>query len=119
MDDSPVQIVRRSARELGRRQFIRKAAVVGAIVWTVPTIVSIEPAGAADRHSAPPVTPPGAVQQQPPPPPATVAATQQQPGQLPFTGDNQNVEFGVGLAAIAGGTALIIASAEHEHVTTA
>jgi len=121
VENSPHRNATTSAQaELGRRQFMRKAAVAGAIVWTVPTIVSIEPAGAAAGHSGPPVTSTtsttstGGVHQQPPPP-STVGAKQQQPGgQLPFTGDNQSIEVGVGVAAVTAGAAMLLLSAEAE-----
>jgi hypothetical protein len=110
VEDSPHRNATSSdAADLGRRQFMRKAAVAGAIVWTVPTIVSIEPAGAADRHSAPP----GAVVKPPPEVPPEVKAVQQKPdGQLPFTGDNEIVELGVGIAALGAGAAMILMSEE-------
>jgi hypothetical protein len=114
--DSPHQNTTRSAAaDLGRRQFMRKAAVAGTLVWTVPTIVSIQPAGAADRHSARPKPPVGGVVE-PPIVTPTTAATQLGPTRLAFTGDNEIVEFGVGLAALAGGTALILSAAEPERV---
>jgi hypothetical protein len=103
-----------AAADLGRRQFMRKAAVAGAIVWTVPTIISIEPAGATDRHSAPPkppggvVTPPGGVVK----PPPAVAAVHDPHAQLPFTGDNEIVELGIGVAAITAGAAMLLLSDE-------
>jgi hypothetical protein len=108
-----------TAPDLGRRQFLCRAAVAGTVVWTVPTIVSIETAFAADRHSAPPkppVEPVGAVSA-PPAAPAPLAVTKRAgPTQLPFTGDNEVVEFGVGLAAVVGGAALIALGAEAEQV---
>jgi hypothetical protein len=110
VEDSPHRDAPRViAPGLGRRQFMRKAAVAGAIAWTVPTIVSIQPAGAAERHSAPPVKPVGGVKQHP----GTVDATQKHTDpvpQLPFTGDNEIVEMGVGIAAVAGGAAMLFLS---------
>ncbi len=111
MEDSPHRNPSTAAADLGRRQFMRKAAVAGAIVWTVPTIVSIEPAGAADRHSAPP-KPPGSVEK---PPPKEISGRHHDPEQLPFTGDNEIVELGVGAAAIAAGAAMLMLSAEAGH----
>ena len=106
MGDSPHRNATTSAAaDLGRRQFMRKAAVAGAIVWTVPTIVSIEPAVAADRHSAPP----GAVVK---PPPAVGAVHDGPHAQLPFTGDNEIVELGIGVAAITAGAAMLLMSEE-------
>jgi hypothetical protein len=107
--DSPHRNATTSAAAgLGRRQFMRKAAVAGAIVWTVPTIVSIEPAGAVDRHSAPPEPPGGVVK-----PPQEVGPAQRKPdGQLPFTGDNEIVELGVGVAAVTAGAAMLLLGEE-------
>jgi hypothetical protein len=111
--DSPHRNATSAATELGRRQFMRKAAVAGAIVWTVPTIVSIEPAGAADRHSRPPKPPVDPV--------GGVVSTphgdgdgdgQKDAAQLPFTGDNEILELGVGVAAITAGAAMLMLSAE-------
>jgi hypothetical protein len=109
--DSPHRNATSAATELGRRQFMRKAAVAGAIVWTVPTIVSIEPAGAADRHSRPPkppVEPVGGVGSTP----HGDGDSQKDPAQLPFTGDNEILELGVGVAAITAGAAMLMLSAE-------
>lgn len=100
--------------ELGRRQFMRKAAVAGAIVWTVPTIVSLEPAGAAERHSAAP---------RPPKQPQTETNTfdtggaalemgpalpKGLPASLPFTGDNERTGAIIGTGIAAAGAALIV-----------
>jgi hypothetical protein len=110
VEDSPDRNPSSAAADLGRRQFIRKAAVAGAIVWTVPTIVSIEPAGAAERHSTPPK-----------PPVEPISGVSKPPGgekstaQLPFTGDNEVLEFGVGVVAVTAGAAMLMLSAEAEH----
>jgi hypothetical protein len=104
-----------AAAALGRRQFIRKAAVAGAIVWTVPTIVSIEPAGAAERHSTapkPPVEPVSGVVSKPPDGEKSAA-------QLPFTGDNEVLEFGIGVAAVTTGAAMLMLSAESDRALDA
>jgi len=111
VEDSPHRDPTTAKADLGRRQFMRKAAVAGAIVWTVPTIVSIAPAGAADRHSAPPKPPGGVVE----PPPKQIAGKHKDGEQLPFTGDNEIVELGVGTAAIAAGAAMLMLSAEGRH----
>ena len=118
MADSPLQRLPKGS-ELGRRQFIRTAAATGALVWTVPTIISIEPAGASvNRHSAPPKPPVQAVHQSPTPAPPPSPSPGVDATQLPFTGDNQNLELGVAAAAIVGGAALIIAAAEPERRPT-
>lgn len=115
MEESPhTNATTSAAAELGRRQFIRKAAVAGAIVWTVPTIVSIEPAGAAERHSTPPKPPVEPV--------SGVVSTPRgakNSAQLPFTGDNEVLEFGVGVAAVTAGAAMLMLSAEADHTLDA
>ncbi len=114
MEDSPNRNSSSAAAELGRRQFIRKAAVAGAIVWTVPTIVSIEPAGASERHSTPPK-----------PPVKPISGVSKHPdgekdaAQLPFTGDNEILELGIGVAAVTAGAAMLMLSAESEHALEA
>jgi hypothetical protein len=116
VEESPhINATTSAAAELGRRQFIRKAAVAGAIVWTVPTIVSIEPAGAAERHSTPP---------KPPVEPISGVVSRPHDGekdaaQLPFTGDNEVLEFGVGVAAVAAGAAMLMMSAEPDRTLDA
>jgi hypothetical protein len=108
VEHSPHENATSASAALGRRQFMRKAAVAGAIVWTVPTINSIEPAGAADRHSEPPS---GLVKPAPEVAPAhEVSPAHESDGQLPFTGDNEIVEFGVGVTAITAGAAMLLMS---------
>ena len=92
---------------LGRRQFVRRAVVAGAIVWTVPTIVSLEPAGASTtRHSARPVAPPRTPVER-----SVVVPAEPTGGgeakQLPFTGDNEVVEAVVAAGLLAAGVAMV------------
>ena len=57
MGDSPHQSpTPAETADLERRQFLRRAAVAGA-VWAVPTVIAIKPAAAAGLHSAPPEKP--------------------------------------------------------------
>src|SRR5436190_1424119 len=51
--DSPHTPTTPDSADLERRQFLRRAAVAGAI-WAVPTVIAIKPASAAGLHSAPP-----------------------------------------------------------------
>lgn len=98
--------------EIGRRTFIRKAAVAGAIVWTVPTIVSIDPASAATQRGSakpkPPVTPPIVT----PTPMQETGGGEAEGEQLPFTGDNEIIELGVGVAAVTAGAAMLVLGKE-------
>jgi hypothetical protein len=110
----------------GRRDFMRKAAVVGSGAFVVPTIITVDPAD-AQALTSPPPEPPG----QPESPPAeaggspgTVAQpTSTEPNQagrtltttrteLPRTGANLDRLAAAGLAATAGGAALVLWSAE-------
>lgn len=110
----------------GRRDFMRKAAVVGSGAFVVPTIITVDPAD-AQALTSPPPEPPGQHES----PPAEVggspgagaqpAATQaKQAGrtrtttrtELPRTGANLDRLAAAGLAATAGGAALVLWSAE-------
>ena len=110
----------------GRRDFMRKAAVVGSGAFVVPTIITVDPAD-AQALTSPPPEPPG--QHGSPPAeaggsPGTVAqpaATRpNQAGrtrtttrtELPRTGANLDRLAAAGLAATAGGAALVLWSAE-------
>jgi hypothetical protein len=110
----------------GRRDFMRKAAVVGTGAFVVPTIITVDPAD-AQALTSPPPEPPG--QHESPPTeaggsPVTVAQPAgTQPGQadrtrtttrteLPRTGANLDRLAAAGLAATAGGAALLLWSAE-------
>jgi hypothetical protein len=109
----------------GRRAFMRKAAVVGSGAFVVPTIITVDPADAQSLTSPPPEPPqhesPPAEAGGSPGPRAQPAATQpSQAGrtrtttrtQLPRTGANLDRLAGAGLAATAGGAALVLWSAE-------
>lgn len=110
----------RAAAGVDRRQFLRRAAAVGTAAWVVPTIVSIDVAG-AQQITSPPPTPPdedvGAVTVTPPAQqPAGQPAGTQVAGRtaLPRTGVELNQVAVAGLAATAGGAALLLWSAELE-----
>ena len=110
---------------LGRRDFMRKAAVVGTGAFVVPTIVTIDPAD-AQALTSPPPEPPGRSESPPvdlgnPPgtvsPPGTVTRTQRGAratgrSELPRTGADLDRLVAAGLAATAGGAALVLWSAE-------
>ena len=49
---------REAAGATGRRDFMRKAAVVGTGVFVVPTIITVDPAD-AQALTSPPPEPPG------------------------------------------------------------
>ncbi len=111
----------------GRRDFMRKAAVVGTGAFVVPTIITVDPADAQALTSPPPESPgrpesppvdlgssPGTV---PPPAPRTrpnLAADSRATArtELPRTGANLDHLIAAGLAATAGGAALVLWSAE-------
>jgi hypothetical protein len=110
------------AEALDRRQFLRRAAVVGAASWAVPTIVSIDVAGAQQITSPPPEPPPAvdAGEVVAPSAPAPQAAAPL-PGpqvagrdELPRTGMDLDDLAVAGLAATAGGAALLLWSADAE-----
>ena len=104
---------------------MRKAAVVGTGAFVVPTIVTIDPAD-AQALTSPPPEPPGRSESPPvdlgnPPgtvsPPGTVTRTQRGAratgrSELPRTGADLDRLVAVGLAATAGGAALVLWSAE-------
>lgn len=107
-----------------RRQFLRRAAVVGTGAFLVPTIITIAPVDAQEITSPPP---------EPPAPPtevggSTISRTPTAPlagGQvagarvagrttLPRTGAELDDLLVAGLAATAGGAALVLWSADTE-----
>lgn len=105
----------------GRRDFMRKA-VVGTSAFVVPTIITVDPAD-AQALTSPPPEPPG----RPESPPAETGGTpatvsRRAPGanrnpaggrtELPRTGTNLDRLVAAGLAATAGGAALVLWSAE-------
>jgi hypothetical protein len=95
---------------LARRQFLLKAAVAGTAVWVVPSIIAIQPAGAADLNSRPPKHVDQVVDPIAKPPPA-VADTQ-----LPFTGDDSDDLIIAGLAATAAGASLMFLTHAGAHM---
>jgi hypothetical protein len=110
----------------GRRDFMRKAAVVGSGAFVVPTVITVDPAD-AQALTSPPPEPPGQHESPPaeaggsPGTGAQSAATQPtQAGrtrtttrtELPRTGANLDRLAAAGLAATAGGAALVLWSAE-------
>lgn len=106
------QHVRAAAGKVDRRQFLRRAVVVGTTVWAVPTIVSIDVAG-AQQITSPPPRPPGVGED---------TVTPQQPAGTPVGGRTTLPRTGIelddlalaGLAATAGGAALLLWSADLE-----
>jgi hypothetical protein len=110
----------------GRRDFMRKAAVVGSGAFVVPTIITVDPAD-AQALTSPPPEPPGRPESPPAEAggaPGTVAQPtgrrRNQAGrtrttertELPRTGANLDRLAAAGLAATAGGAALVLWSAE-------
>jgi hypothetical protein len=112
----------------GRRDFMRKAAVVGTGAFVAPTIITVDAAG-AQALTSPPPEPPG----QPGSPPSDVGgapgtvtprATGTQPSaqatgsratgrtELPRTGADLDRLVVAGLAATAGGAALVLWTAD-------
>ena len=109
-----------------RRDFMRKAAVVGSGAFVVPTIITVDPAD-AQALTSPPPEPPGRPESPPAEAggaPGTVAQPtgrrRNQAGrsgttartELPRTGANLDRLAAAGLAATAGGAALVLWSAE-------
>ena len=118
MDDA--KHLRSSAGNADRRQFLRRAALVGTTVWAVPTIVTIDVAGSQQMTSPPPTRPPAVGNVTDPRLPAQQTAAQSTPTQvagrteLPRTGIELNEVAVAGLAATVGGAALVLWSAELE-----
>jgi hypothetical protein len=101
-----------------RRQFLRRAAVVGASTFVAPIILTVEPAGAQQITSPPPEppSPPTEVggstvsrSPEPAPAPRTQVAGRTT---LPRTGAELDDLVMAGLAATAGGAALVLWSAD-------
>ncbi|HYZ98685.1 MAG TPA: twin-arginine translocation signal domain-containing protein [Acidimicrobiales bacterium] len=112
----------RTGDDVGRRDFLRKAAVVGTGAFVVPTIVTVDPAD-AQAVTSPPPQPPGQAQPGAPAdvrgPQPGVAAGKQPPkpqdaggGELALTGMDLDKLAVAGLAATAGGAALLLWSAD-------
>ena len=114
MGDTPHQAsTPPGSADLERRQFLRRAAVAGAI-WAVPTVIAIKPASAAGLHSAPP-KPPLPVDRVPPSAVDPVAIKDPKatgPTELPFTGADVEELTAAGLAVTAAGAALLFLSGE-------
>ena len=105
----------------GRRDFLRKAAVAGTTAFAVPMIVTVDPADARAVTSPPPEPPGSSV----PAPPGgmdlasggvttTGRATARPRAELPRTGANLDRLLAAGLAATAGGAALVLWSADRK-----
>jgi hypothetical protein len=109
-----------------RRDFLRKAAVVGSGAFLVPTIITVDAAEAAALNSPPPEPPgrPGSTPVEGGSEPGTVPPPGAQPRaravdsrvtgrtELPRTGEDLDRLTVAGLAAAAGGEALVLWSAE-------
>jgi len=111
----------------GRRDFMRKAAVAGTGAFVVPTIVTVDAADAQALTSPPPEPPgrpesppveedgfPGTVSRRAPGTQPNLAAGRRVTArmELPRTGANLDRLVAAGLAATAGGAALVLWSAE-------
>jgi hypothetical protein len=108
----------------GRRDFVRRAAVVGTGAFVVPMIITVDPAE-AQALTSPPPKPPG----KPESPPVSEGASAQPQAQpagrrvttrteLPRTGANLDRLAVAGLAATAGGAALVLWSADARKAAT-
>lgn len=107
--------------ELGRRQFVRKAAVAGAIVWTVPVVASLDTRAYADRHSGPPRpqiprTDAPVVIAEPVVHAAPRVSAATSDAQLPFTDTNERGEMAAGATALAVGAVVVAATRSGETV---
>jgi hypothetical protein len=105
-----------------RRHFLRKAAMLGTGAFTVPMIITVDSAD-AQAITSPPPQPPGSAK--PEPPAAGVAGPPRPEGnrpaprpqasgrrELPRTGADIDRMVATGLAATAGGAALVLWSAD-------
>jgi hypothetical protein len=111
----------------GRRDFLRKAAVAGTAAFAVPVIITVDPAGAQALTSPPPEPPghSGPVT----PAPGGVSSGAGTPGgdpgararpthtELPRSGSDLDRLLAAGLAATAGGAALVLWSADRKAKT--
>jgi hypothetical protein len=93
-----------STSALGRRKFLVRAAVAGTAAWAVPTIITLEPAGAAALTSPPPTPPEVEVLDETVVDDPTVKPQAREA--LAATGAPIDTMLGAGAAAIAGGGAL-------------
>ena len=117
-----------------RRRFLLRAIGAGSIALALPTIVTVTPADASQLTSPPPQPPPNPPPNpplQPPAQPPTEVEPATEPrspsnnpaqtaqvagasvGRLPFTGIDVEKPVAAGLAAIAGGSAMVYWSADH------
>jgi hypothetical protein len=116
-----------------RRGFLRKAAVVGTGAFAVPMILTVDPADAQALTSPPPEPPRSSEPESPgidhmrPPTARTPGVNDRRPvgrrasgrTELPRTGANLDRLAAAGLAATAGGAALVLWSAEGRSKFTA
>ena len=105
-----------------RRDFLRKAAVAGATAFAVPMIATVDPAD-AQAVTSPPPEPPGPPGPTTPVEPAagtpgggdvSPAGRSTRRGELPRTGSDLDNLVAAGLAATAGGAALVLWSADRK-----
>jgi hypothetical protein len=108
---------------IARRDFLRKAAAAGTGAFVVPTIITVDPAD-AQALTSPPPEPPGAQQPESPttdltsPPGAAASGGAGGRTQLPRTGADLDRLAAAGLAATAGGAALVLWSADAKPKST-
>jgi hypothetical protein len=101
-----------------RRAFLRKAAAAGTAAFAIPTIITVDPADAQPLTSPPPKQPgAGGASETGAPvgPRGAQAAGPSQPtgrSELPRTGADIDRLVAAGLAATAGGAALVLWSAD-------
>jgi hypothetical protein len=115
---------REPGSQVGRRDFIRKAAIIGTGTFVVPTISTVEPAD-AQALTSPPPEPPGSSNG--PGGAVTPTTTGGPPAaspvsrrtQLPRTGADIDRLVAAGLAATAGGAALVLWSADAQSPSAA
>ena len=109
----------RTGDAVKRRDFLRRAAVVGTGAFVVPTIITVDPAN-AQAVTSPPPEPPGGSEGGSQVVPSGNAAQPGNPagnqgpggGELALTGMDLGELTVAGLAATAGGAALMLWSAE-------
>jgi hypothetical protein len=106
-------------RAVGRRDFLRKATAVGTGAFAVPMIATVDPADAQPLTSPPPEPPRSAEPEAPrtsfPAPPGGRRELRRRAStrtELPRTGADIDRLVAAGLAATAGGAALVLWSAD-------
>jgi len=105
---------------VGRRDFLRKAAVAGTGAFAVPMIVTVDPADAQALNSPPPEPPGSSTQPESPPTDVVTSPGAQQAAhrrvtartELPRSGADIDRLVAAGLTATAGGAALVLWSAD-------